>query len=244
MNRVQSTPNLCEPTSWWQGASRIVAHLMEFVREEGEGVWVYRTNGGAHAMWIDLSSGNVFGEDDILMESPEYRPLVEVQLLGHGKWVQFREGEDYRVNYAEGEVVMLRAIRPESKVRASFYKAGSSDFCFDIGQADVQLVTLQFASGIELRSDLIVTATRCGEVVESKRYKSLFNVAEDAWGGSWSSVPTREGCLVRVPIRVRFSGPDCKILVRLDGDRPVSGERASVSVHYSDGGPFGPAGGP
>lgn len=118
------SPNLCDPTTWYDG----ITEITEFSMTDSGDHTTYNT-GGTHVNWVDLKHGRIFQEDDILAANPSYAVKIEVSTDAGVNWTEMTENswgetdEDYTVNYAAGTVTFNSALGESDLVRWSGIKA-------------------------------------------------------------------------------------------------------------------------
>ena len=103
------THDWCDKTTWFQESTQAIDETLNLDSE-----LIY---GSANTHWINLVSGNMYDEDNILAEK-DYRAYVKVDdaLVTSG----------FTIDYVNGKVTFDEA--PSGIVKASYYYAGSSTY--------------------------------------------------------------------------------------------------------------------
>lgn len=149
------THNLCDPCAWYNNGIQVSEQ--ELTPDANGREW-----DGPDKYWIDLKHGRVFKEDNIENVSTFY-PKIEISTDDGDSWDELQEQTwgkndgDYRINYEEG-IVVLFASNPTARVRATYYKAGSSEYVVQPAAGKkllLQYVEVQYTEDIEMHTDVV-----------------------------------------------------------------------------------------
>jgi hypothetical protein len=122
------TPNLCDQTTWYEGATEIT----EFAMTDSGDQILWNTGGTHPGPWVDLTHGKMFGEDVVSAANAALLCKVEVSTDGGTNWTVKTENTfdqtdgDYSVDYDNGTVSFNSVLGGSDQVRVSFAKAAAT----------------------------------------------------------------------------------------------------------------------
>jgi hypothetical protein len=122
------TPNLCDQTTWYEGATEIT----EFAMTDSGNQILWNTGGTHPGPWVDLTHGKLFAEDAVAAANAALLVKVEVSTDGGTNWTVKTENTfdqtdgDYSVDYDNGTVSFNSALGGSDQVRVSFAKAAAT----------------------------------------------------------------------------------------------------------------------
>lgn len=186
------TPNLCDRTTWYPEATRVVDEIATC-----DDPGTYTLYSVANPNLIDTYHGKIPGEDDLLdSESNSYRVTVKVNDVAKTEQdPHLGSGGDYTVNYDTGVVTMLAALTGPDVVKVTYHhETGSAYTLAPLAGKVLKLVKAEF----QLSDDMIMNDTMLLEIlvggtpVKFTRYKSMTDLYSESQG-TYPSLPALGG---------------------------------------------------
>jgi len=160
------TPNFCDQTTWYENSTRETGVRLKktdnvtFIFDDPNNL-----NQEKSPPWIDLYHGNMFQEDLILQDHPEYNFELDISNDGGHVWERMSMNslseidQDYSVDFKNGIITFNEPVVNHAQVRVNCAKASDSllwTLAPDPGKR-LKLIhsELQFSKDVELCADIV-----------------------------------------------------------------------------------------
>jgi len=188
------TPNMCDPTTWYQDSVQVVDEVASHDDPPND----YTQYSVANTNLIDTYHGKLPGEDTLDDGvGGNYRVIVKVNdvtkteddphlAAGNG---------DYTVDYAAGTITFNTALTAPDVVKATYhYENGSSFSITPLAGKMLKLVKaeIQLSEDIILEDTILIQVCVGGTPVKETRYKSMADLYSEAQG-TYPSLPALGG---------------------------------------------------
>lgn len=239
------THNWCDKCTWYTQSTRV--DPAEELTDSGDGL----TFNSAHANWIDLTHGRMYGEDKI---ASSYLPVVKIDGVVATERAPFADsGGDFTINYVTGAVTFFSS-QTGNTITAEYSYAGGSNFIIapTTGKAlRIEKSEVQFSTDIDIKDTIrfqpwvynpadLPNKVPYGDPTVYKHIRDFIDEAEGVYpkvpaiGGSSGRGLSQEHCVFPFnykTMKVLNDSQGAEISVSLDSDLVFGGEFATATFY-------------